>query len=69
MSVIQKLDQGYLSANYPRPNNAFTRFTEYSEEAVWVLERRPNIEKTKWVIEKMVWQSSKSFRVRCYNSK
>ncbi len=45
MSVIQKLDQGYLSANYPRPNNAFTRFTEHSEKAVWVSERRPNIVK------------------------
>lgn len=42
-SIIQKLDQGYLPANYPRPNNAFTRFTEHSEKAVWVSEGRPNI--------------------------
>lgn len=34
MSIIQKLGQGYLSANYPGPNNAFTRFTEHSEKAV-----------------------------------
>lgn len=40
-SISSKLKQGFLKANYPRPNNAFTRWFDHPKSAVWVSEGQP----------------------------
>ena len=42
-NIAKKLQQGYLPANYPNPNNAVTRAIDHSKPAVWVSEGKPNL--------------------------
>ena len=42
-SIAQKLQQGYLPANYPNPNNKVTRALDHSKPAVWVSEGKPTL--------------------------
>lgn len=42
-NIAKKLQQGYLSANYPNPNNIITRTLDHNKPAVWVSEGKPNL--------------------------
>ncbi|MCB1227012.1 MAG: hypothetical protein KDK99_14440 [Verrucomicrobiales bacterium] len=41
--ILAKIENGYLPANYPSPNNAVTRLLDHSNAAVWVSEGQPTL--------------------------
>jgi|GEM_PF-2277725 len=47
-SILAKIKQGSLKANYPRPDLPITRLLEHSKPVVWVSEGRPTFWNRIW---------------------